>query len=593
MTIEPMSRITLCGPLREKEMVVTGLQELGCLHLIPLSTPGPLEPEDPAGRRRAQAAYRHLTDAPRQRRRWPRGKGIDLDAAITAILANKERLRVARDRRDFLNERIANLEVFGDFRLPPGDALRGMKLWFYVLPLRDRSALNKLELPWQIVGRDTTHLYVAIVSREEPARSILPVPRTHTGSRNLSVLKAELEEIEIEIEQAEDEYAELTRHRLALGMRLAEAEDADDRRLAVRMTRDAERIFALQGWAPTNSITGICDFAERHQLAVTFEEATAEDLPPTLLQNPDKLEGTGALTSFYMTPAYSSWDPSLIVFFSFCVFFSMILADAGYAAVLGLITAWFWKPMGRTLAGKRARVMLATTVTCAFLYGVAAGSYFGIAPPEGSLPARLAFIDVKDFNTMMKASIIIGVLHITLALALSAYNNRGTGIAVAKIGWIAATIGGLVTWLGQAEIGYALIAVGLLGVFIGSGLGRSISEPRGLLMRLADGAVGLTGVTKLFGDVLSYMRLFALGLASASLAGTFNNLAAQLAETMPGVGILLAILVLVFGHVVNLALGIMSGVVHGLRLNFIEFFGWSFSDEGYPFKAFARRETVS
>ncbi len=97
----------------------------------------------------------------------------------------------------------------------------------------------------------------------------------------------------------------------------------------------------------------------------------------------------------------------------------------------------------------------------------------------------------------------------------------------------------------------------------------------------------------MFGDVLSYMRLFALGLASASLAGTFNNLSAQLAETMPGVGVLLAILVLVFGHVVNLALGIMSGVVHGLRLNFIEFFGWSFSDEGYPFKAFARRETVS
>jgi V/A-type H+-transporting ATPase subunit I len=89
------------------------------------------------------------------------------------------------------------------------------------------------------------------------------------------------------------------------------------------------------------------------------------------------------------------------------------------------------------------------------------------------------------------------------------------------------------------------------------------------------------------------MRLFALGLASASLAATFNLLAHDLAQSMPGVGVLLAIMVLLFGHAINLAMGILSGVVHGLRLNFIEFFNWGLSDEGYPFKAFARRETAT
>jgi len=86
------------------------------------------------------------------------------------------------------------------------------------------------------------------------------------------------------------------------------------------------------------------------------------------------------------------------------------------------------------------------------------------------------------------------------------------------------------------------------------------------------------------------MRLFALGLASASLAATFNAIAGGIVEGMPGVGILLALLVLLFGHAVNLALGIMSGLVHGLRLNFIEFFGWALSGEGYPFRPLARRE---
>jgi len=102
--------------------------------------------------------------------------------------------------------------------------------------------------------------------------------------------------------------------------------------------------------------------------------------------------------------------------------------------------------------------------------------------------------------------------------------------------------------------------------------------------------MSLTSITKIFGDVLSYMRLFALGLASASLAITFNQLAMQVYHAMPGLGLLFSILILILGHTLNILLGIMSGVVHGLRLNFIEFYNWSVSDEGYPFKAFARKE---
>ena len=81
-----------------------------------------------------------------------------------------------------------------------------------------------------------------------------------------------------------------------------------------------------------------------------------------------------------------------------------------------------------------------------------------------------------------------------------------------------------------------------------------------------------------------------MGLASASLALTCNDLAHQAAAAYPGIGLLLALLILLVGHVLNLALSLMSGVVHGLRLNFIEFYNWGLSEEGYPFKAFARRE---
>jgi V/A-type H+-transporting ATPase subunit I len=111
------------------------------------------------------------------------------------------------------------------------------------------------------------------------------------------------------------------------------------------------------------------------------------------------------------------------------------------------------------------------------------------------------------------------------------------------------------------------------------------------LKRLLAGLLSLTNVTKLFGDVLSYLRLFALGLASASLALTFNQLAAQVADALPGLGFFFSLLILLLGHALNLALSLMSGVVHGLRLNFIEFFNWGMSEEGYPFKAFIKKET--
>ena len=110
-----------------------------------------------------------------------------------------------------------------------------------------------------------------------------------------------------------------------------------------------------------------------------------------------------------------------------------------------------------------------------------------------------------------------------------------------------------------------------------------------IIMRILDGLQGVTGITKIFGDILSYLRLFALGLAGASLSITFNNLAMQ-AREIDGPGLLFSLLILLLGHSLNLLLSLMSAVVHGLRLNVIEFFNWGLSDEGYPFKAFSKKE---
>jgi V/A-type H+-transporting ATPase subunit I len=114
-------------------------------------------------------------------------------------------------------------------------------------------------------------------------------------------------------------------------------------------------------------------------------------------------------------------------------------------------------------------------------------------------------------------------------------------------------------------------------------------SPKLLLGRLVDGLKGLTELSKAFGDVLSYLRLFALGLASIKLAEAFNDLAGK-SLAFKGVGILLAFVVLLIGHGINLIMGIMGGIVHGLRLNVIEFFNWGLRDEGEQYQVFAVKE---
>ena len=136
------------------------------------------------------------------------------------------------------------------------------------------------------------------------------------------------------------------------------------------------------------------------------------------------------------------------------------------------------------------------------------------------------------------------------------------------------------------------MVTGALLVFLFSST-RKVGSIKDLILRVLDGLKAVYNITSAFGDVLSYMRLFALGLSGASLALTFNSLAMDVLKSSPVTGVLFAGLILLLGHLLNFALCIMSGVVHGMRLNVIEFVNWGLSDEGYPFKSFSTKSTFS
>lgn len=487
------------------------------------------------------------------------------------------------DERDFLTVRIRNLEPWGDFEFGTVDEMGGQRLWFYQIPLYQLGRVPA-HLPVQIIRRDHRFAYLVVVTPEEPTD--MPLPRVHTGGISRAKLVERLEEVEGEIEEIQSERAALTRWAGLLGRALARLEDTAARRGAELLAVDEDPLFALAAWVPAAREQELRTALAELDVALLVRDPGPEDSPPTLFSPSERLAGAQSLVTFYMTPGYFTWDPSMVVLLSFALMFAMIVADAGYGLVLALLAALWWRSLG---AG--ARLVAGTVVGATVVYGVLVGSYFGVIPAPVSTLGRLRLLDAADPSTMMAVSIVLGVVHLALANAADAWRLRSTA-SLAPLGWILVLLGGLVavgsatgTLPDHATAGLVAMGVGALGVLLFSATGV------GLGTRLVRGLLALTGLTNAFGDVLSYLRLFALGLASGSLAAAFNDLAMQSKGAVRGGGLAIALVVLVVGHGLNFLLALMSGVVHGLRLNYIEFFNWGLKDEGKPFRAFRRKET--
>lgn len=591
--IVPLMKVTAYGLVEDKAQILGGLQEIGCLHLIPLK---PVE--DPQGEggpsSEARDALKFLLGC-RQRRRQVRDPSkFDATTVQHQALDLMGRIQTLADERDFLRHRIMDLTAWGEFSFPPLEDLKNLRLWFYAIPHNEMKKMESTDLTWEVVRRDNRFSYVVVISEDEPKG--MPVPRTHTGSKPLSELMLRLEEVELELEDLQAERASLTRWCYLFARDLHRLEDQAALGEATQKTYDDNPIFALQAWAPRENVEELRTYARDRGLALDVVEPEPGETPPTLLRNPPNLAGGQALVSFYTTPGYWVWDPSTIVFFSFAAFFAMILADAGYGLILGLGLLLGWRRMGRSDSGRRLRILFATLIGATVVYGALVGSYFGIAPVKGALVSRLKILDLNNFTVMMRLSVLIGVIHLTMANIADAWRGRRSAQAVASVGWVFIFLGGFSAWMGSSSVGPAEVlttagiwamGLGLVAVLLFTRVEGSIGK------RLLGGLEGLTRISSAFGDTLSYLRLFALGLASASLAIAFNGLAKQVYSAVPGFGILFALLIVLIGHTLNFMLAIVNGLIHGLRLNFIEFFKWSVTEEGYPFRPFARKESSS
>jgi V/A-type H+-transporting ATPase subunit I len=592
MSIVALSKVTIYGPAAEKDDALEGLQSLGCVHLNNLRPEATAGLESPPSYPDAHQAWQYLSDSP-VRRRPLYDEKVDIEKVVEEVLKVRDRSRALMEEREQLKKWIADMGPWGGFDLPEWAKEGELKFWFYVIPHKQMRRMSEIELPWNVVLRDHRFSYVVVVSAEQPTG--MPAPVVPIEPRSIAQMRKRLDEVEHQLDELDYRRIGLTGYRHALGSKLDEEDDRASLKKADQWAFEQDELFAVQGWTPSARVPEVRRFIDERRLALTVAGPGPKDAPPTLFKNPSALRGGEDLVEFYITPAYRLWDPSKAVFFSFAVFFAMIFSDAGYAALLGGVLAFMWKRMGRTPHGRDLREVLLALVVSSFVYGILVGTYFGLEPAPGSWLGKLHVLDAQDQRLMMWIAIGVGAFHLTYANLVAAWWRRHSPTALASLGWAAIILGGFAVALGKSFSGNPRLAslggIGPWGLVVGAILVLVFTSQRPFrqfFRRLLDGLKGVTELSRAFGDVLSYLRLFALGLASIKLAQAFNGLAAQ-SFASKGIGILLGLIVLILGHSINLAMGILSGVVHGLRLNLIEFFNWSVPEEGAKFVPFGKK----
>jgi len=354
-----------------------------------------------------------------------------------------------------------------------------------------------------------------------------------------------------------------------------------------------EQIAYLQGYCPVDSVAKIEEAARLEGWAYTIQDPRDPHEVPTLIRSPKWLRIIDPLFKFMGTlPGYDEQDISFWFLLFFSIFFALIVGDAGYGLIFLLLTLIAAKKFKNV---PREQLMLMYVLSGATIFwGLISGNWFGYEK-IGKLPFLNLFIinQVDSFIEanqafMMYLSFIIGIVHLSIARLLSALKRINSPTALAEIGWIAIlwtlffAAGKLVLEKPFPAIMPYVFIAGFLLVLLFANFQKNIFK--GIILSLSNLPLE---VISSFSDVVSYLRLFAVGYATVTVASSFNGMALEFGFHSALSGLIAASL-LFLGHTLNIILALMSVVVHGIRLNMLEFsghIGMQWSGKAYqPFK---------
>lgn len=512
---------------------------------------------------------------------------------VDAVLETQDRIAEISAEIAATKKEIAVRQPWGSFRSEDIHKLesQGLKLRFYSC-MKKKFDPSWAEIrPLEVISETESKVFFVTVSPAEEEYSFpieaVPAPEgsVNEAEEKLSLLQSKLEkeqQLLANLKSCSDEIRKAYNDSLSrLDLYFAEAatEKAVDNYLTV-----------LTGFAPTSDDKRLCASFDSMDIYYSHEAATKEDNPPVKLKNNWFAKNFEVLTGMYGVPAYDEFDPTPVLGPFFMLFFAMCMGDAGYGILLMLIALVLRLKMKDSSLGKMHR-LIAFLGGMTFVVGIFLGTFFGMSILEASwAPAWLKglcidgwFPDAKiaGFPVQMVLAVAIGVLHICLAMIIKTINftkRFGFKKTVATWGWTTLIVGGLVVVsLGMTEVLSAeAFKWTIIALAVVSGLAIYVfnTPGRNPLLNIGSGLWDTYNmVTGLLGDVLSYIRLYALGLAGGMLGNAFNIMGTMILDIpVPGVNWVFCIIILIFGHVLNLAMSCLGAFVHPLRLTFVEYF---------------------
>lgn len=579
--IVPMQKVTLLCLASDREATLDTLREWGVMHLEPVQAP---EGKDLDAARARLARVNRALDALPAAASGAVASGEPVEQAVENILSALDRQRECSEELEALRQERARLLPFGNFdpQALAELAAKGVHVRLYFL-----GAGRKPEAPdgvaIQILSKAKAGTYFAAVSREpislDAQELKMPELPLSEVERRIGDLEARLAETHQSVQRYSADGASIRRY----ADELLEAVHF----LEAREGMGAESAIAyLRGFCPSDKVEWLRSAAAKNGWGLQVQEPSDEDGVPTLIRYPAWVKPIKAVFDFIgVLPGYKEIESSAVFLLFLGIFFGMIVGDAGYGLVFIALTFWARRKMPKAPAYP-FQLMYVMSV-CTVVWGTITGTWLGASrlPP---LLDGFAITWLKDTNNVMLLCFMIGSIQLSVAHLWNAVRSLPSLGALAQLGWIGTTW----TMFFMARmmvIGHAFPPFMLNVFWVSVALIVLFMMPVKQIKHEWFNFVMLPlNLVSNFVDVVSYVRLYAVGVAGFAVANAFNEMV--LAGGWRGIGYsLLAALILFAGHALNILLCAMGVLVHGVRLNTLEFAAhlgtqWS----GVPYRPFAR-----
>ena len=536
---------------------------------------------------------------------------LTIEQVVDSYESQQEHIQALNMQLPVLDKEIDAMEVWGEFDWNVIDQLKanGWQMQFYCCPEKSFEETWVNDYNATLINRKGGQSYFVTVNHT-PVE--LEAEAVRLPKQRLSELVQGQEALKAAIKKANDELDLFCINHIPVVEEALEALESDINLMEVeqlggeRMADGA--IVMMEGWVPVENDADVRKLLDESGVYYEIRAAEKEDNAPIKLKNGKISRAFEMLTKMYGMPDYGEFDPTPLLAPFYALFFGMCVGDAGYGLLLVLLGLYLKKKLSKSMAGLMN--LLITLGVATTVVGALFNTFFGAALTDWNLPEWMNSLIVSGkwdgtaYDKTMVIALLVGMFHICFAMtvkSIGATVRYGFKNALSEWGWLLLVGGSVVvatlTYLGVMDMEMSKMAfigiggVSAVGIYLLNNLRRNVFVNIGAgLWDTYNMATGLMG------DLLSYLRLYALGLAGGMLGGVFNDLGMQLRNSIGDVlfgipGWIAFALIFVAGHGLNIALSCLSGYVHSIRLTFVEYFKNSgYDGKGMEYKPFSSKK---